>query len=324
MIDESSHNSKLAIMSSDAIPSYEMVLKSNEVSTDEQIVRLSENETATISCRINDTGFKEGTLKFSKNGKPISSKGSNGLTYNVENYNSSGGPITFICASTRLDGTSQTRKLKVTSRLSRKITKDDKLCAVNKCINDGVCVQGNADQTLDTTEYCICPQNMRGNRCEYFDGNKRTKSNANPNYLYASIGILFIAAVIFAVLFGREKKKRTVTKRQLTQVRRESRKQRLPDEPYPLDGYVICDGREEEELSPNVVTVVNEYDNVPRIDERAPFKNKTIIKNPAKYTDSIGITEEIARSNRLFESNPPLPVLANSHLPPPPSSRTNR
>lgn len=52
-----------------------------------------------------------------------------------------------------------------------------------------------------------CPINFHGAECEKLAaaGGTRIEAIANPNYLYISMGILFLFAIIFAALYGREK-----------------------------------------------------------------------------------------------------------------------
>lgn len=144
-------------MLSEAIPNYEMALKSNEeLKNNIKIIRLAENESANISCRIFDAGFDPESLSFQKNNKPITNAPSlgHGHTYQVKNYNYSDGPFNFYCSAKRKDGKVQIREMRVTGGLRRELYEHEVPCAVNKCYNDGFCVAQKELSNKDI-EFCM-------------------------------------------------------------------------------------------------------------------------------------------------------------------------
>lgn len=181
-----------------AIPLYEIELKSNELLTDStKLIRLSENETANVSCSIYDSGFNSSSLILLKNGEAVkNAKQANSITYQIKNY--SNYEINFECSATRLNGKYQTRKMKVAPRLVREILDNEKPCEENICLNNGLCIK-----SAEHIDVCICPPTFTGKVCQY--SYHKNDAAANPNYLYASLLILFIVAFIFALLYGREK-----------------------------------------------------------------------------------------------------------------------
>uniref|UniRef100_A0A914XZG8 EGF-like domain-containing protein n=1 Tax=Panagrolaimus superbus TaxID=310955 RepID=A0A914XZG8_9BILA len=297
-------------MLSEAIPNYEMILKSNEELTNNiKIIRLAENESANISCRIFDAGFDPESLSFQKNGRPVTNAPSLGHTYQVKNYSYSDGPFNFYCSAKRKNGKVQTREMRVTGGLRRELYEHEVPCAVNKCYNDGMCVAQKEFSNKDI-EFCICPINFHGNQCEKFSaaGGSRDIATTNTNYLYISMGVLFLFAVVFAALYGREKLKRAKTKKQL---------QKQDEENASLQAYEVCDGREDANYAEQKVSqtyVINEYDNVPA-DERRKLNPQRPIIRGINTRDSIGVTEEIARTGRLNPDYGPSvarPILSDS------------
>uniref|UniRef100_A0AC35G599 EGF-like domain-containing protein n=1 Tax=Panagrolaimus sp. PS1159 TaxID=55785 RepID=A0AC35G599_9BILA len=295
-----------------------MTLKSNEELTNNvKIIRLAENESANISCRIYDAGFVTESLSFFKNGKPVSNAPSIGHTYQVKNYNYSDGPMTFVCSAKRKNGKVQTREMRVTGGLRRELYEHEVPCAINKCKNDGFCVAQKEFSNKDI-EFCICPINFHGAECEKLAaaGGNRIEANANPNYLYISMGILFLFAIIFAALYGREngfRLKRAKTKKQLQQ----KQQQQGEEENASLQEYEVCDGREDVAYAEQKISktyVINEYDNVPA-DERRKLNPQRPIIRGMNNRDSIGVTEEIARTGRLKQDFVPSvarPILSDS------------
>ena len=142
-------------MADEAIPNYEMVLKSNEELQEKlKLIRLAPNETANVSCRIYDSGFDSNFLSFTKNGKAVTQSNGIGYTYQVKSYKVSSGPINFTCSAKRSNGKVQTRLMRVTGSLMRELYDDEVPCPINKCQNDGLCVS-QKNPTKHDIDFCM-------------------------------------------------------------------------------------------------------------------------------------------------------------------------
>ncbi|KAE9550363.1 hypothetical protein FO519_006423 [Halicephalobus sp. NKZ332] len=273
-----------------AIPVYEMVLKSNEdLTAPSQVIRLSPNETADVTCKIYDSGFEPDSLSFLENDKPVKNdRNLNSVTRRVKGNKHE---MNFDCSAKRVNGSYQTRKMKVAPRLSRELLDDDLLCPTNKCLNNGLCVFRKG---FESAKFCICTDEFYGENCQWASTTYKTPAGVNPNHLYASLGVLFIVAFIFALLYGREnifRVKRKDAKRFLAE--QKSSHHNADDD--SLQNYEFCDGIENaiyEENKRSYIHVVNEYDNVPS-DEK--LQSRPLIKNQKKQ-NSLGVTEEVAQS----------------------------
>jgi len=265
-----------------------MVLKSNEdLTATIQIVRISENETANVKCKVYDSGFETDSLSLLENDKPVKNdKNANSIIHRIKGSKTE---TNFTCSAKRVNGNYQTRQIKVIPRLAREIMDNEVPCTVNKCYNNGVCVYRKG---FENAQYCICTGDFAGENCQWTAPLiNRTPAGANPNYLYASLGVLFVVAFIFALLYGREKKKRSETKKKLV----EQRSFHHTHDGNSLENYEVCDGREDTlyvEQKQTYTLIVNEYDNVPS-DER--FQSKPLIKNQ-KRQNSLSVTEEVAQN----------------------------
>lgn len=140
-------------MAKKAIPTYEMLLKSNEELIEPpKVFRLSENETANVECSIYDSGFDQNSLSIMINGKKNErnvSKNNNSIIYQIKNYQNT--DMNFECSAKRKNGKYQTRKMKVAPRLTREINDDEIPCSTNKCVNNGLCVKS----TSSNIELCL-------------------------------------------------------------------------------------------------------------------------------------------------------------------------
>ena len=145
------HRLIFGLKMSSAIPVYEMVLKSNEdLVAVSQVIRLSENETADVKCKIYDSGFEADSLSLLENEKPIKNdRNTNSITYRIKGSKSE---KHFSCTAKRVNGNYQTRKMEVIPRLSRELRDDEIPCTTKKCFNNGMCVYREG---LETSQYCM-------------------------------------------------------------------------------------------------------------------------------------------------------------------------
>uniref|UniRef100_A0A914EDV7 EGF-like domain-containing protein n=1 Tax=Acrobeloides nanus TaxID=290746 RepID=A0A914EDV7_9BILA len=257
------------------LPFYEMVLRSDE-SADEtsKSVFFDRNQSAIIKCSIGDSGFEPGTLHFSKGHENITKEKTtaNSHSYIIRNYKLDFPPIPFECRAQRKSGQDHIRKMHIFPKTDKTIPEGAELCPKDvemNCNNDGFCVKPKNDDK----PYCVCTGIFEGPNCEHINVRNNlvhippTRGDMTQDILYSSIAFLAVIALIFAILFSREKVKRMRTKRMLNE--RIMRTNIHHDETSSLQHYDICDGLDLEngyealnKGSKSTGLIISEYDNL--------------------------------------------------------------
>ncbi|KAI6194979.1 hypothetical protein M3Y96_01182400 [Aphelenchoides besseyi] len=248
------------------LPVYELTLSSNEnLISPTHVIPLAHEAAVKVRCSVQDSGFDGSSLYLTRNHQRniTQSRRGHSVMYTVESFDSNKGEEIFDCTAKRRDSKYHVRSLKFVRSRKPRLSNGASECETNHCRN-GLCLKNP-----DGTAYCMCAQGFGGQNCEYPVYDKNIDSTEMRNRSIAIGAIVFFAflAVIFLILFLREKRKNKQLKKTMRELRKHQNLNPLSDDDLDTrDGnedlenlYDQADGHQPVIRRP---TIINDYDNL--------------------------------------------------------------